>query len=140
MGWFKRIQDGITTKSAEKKEIPEGAWYQCPSCKTVVTSQQHVERMSVCNYCGHHDRIGSEGYFSILFDEGKFREIAPKITSSDPLEFEDTQGVQRPIGSCKKEDGAERCASDGIWRTQWKCQLSSVAWTFNSSVVRWEVW
>ena len=36
MGWFKRIQDGITTKSTDKKEIPEGAWYKCPNCKTVV--------------------------------------------------------------------------------------------------------
>jgi len=105
MGWFKRIQDGITTKSAEKKEIPEGAWYQCPSCKTVVTSQQHVERMSVCNYCGHHDRIGSEGYFSILFDEGKFREIAPKITSSDPLEFEDTKAYKDRLEAAKKKTG-----------------------------------
>lgn len=105
MGWFKRIQEGITTKSTEKKEIPEGAWYQCPSCKTVVTSQQHVERMSVCNYCGHHDRIGSEGYFNILFDEGKFREIAPKITSSDPLEFEDTKTYTDRLEAAKKKTG-----------------------------------
>lgn len=105
MGWFKRIQEGITTKSTEKKEIPEGAWYQCPSCKTVVTSQQHVERMSVCNYCGHHDRIGSEGYFNILFDEGKFREIAPKITSSDPLEFEDTKAYTDRLEAAKKKTG-----------------------------------
>ena len=105
MGWFKRIQEGITTKSTEKKEIPEGAWYQCPSCKTVVTSQQHVERMSVCNYCGHHDRIGSEGYFKILFDEGKFREIAPKITSSDPLEFEDTKTYTDRLEAAKKKTG-----------------------------------
>lgn len=105
MGWFKRIQEGITTKSTEKKEIPEGAWYQCPSCKTVVTSQQHVERLSVCNYCGHHDRIGSEGYFNILFDEGKFREIAPKITSSDPLEFEDTKAYTNRLEAAKKKTG-----------------------------------
>lgn len=105
MGWFKRIQEGITTKSTEKKEIPEGAWYQCPSCKTVVTSQQHVERLSVCNYCGHHDRIGSEGYFNILFDEGKFREIAPKITSSDPLEFEDTKTYTDRLEAAKKKTG-----------------------------------
>ena len=105
MGWFKRIQEGITTKSTEKKEIPEGAWYQCPSCKTVVTSQQHVERLSVCNYCGHHDRIGSEGYFKILFDEGKFREIAPKITSSDPLEFEDTKTYTGRLEAAKKKTG-----------------------------------
>ena len=91
MGWFKRIQDGITTKSTDKKEIPEGAWYKCPNCKTVVTSQQHAEKWNVCHYCDHHDRIGSEAYFALLFDDGKYREVAPNLTSGDPLEFEDTK-------------------------------------------------
>ena len=107
MGWFKRIQDGITTKSTEKKEIPEGAWYQCPSCKTVVTSQQHTERLSVCNYCGHHDRMGSEAYFNMLFDGGKYREIAPKITSADPLKFEDTKAYKDRLNAAQKKTGLQ---------------------------------
>ena len=105
MGWFKRIQDGITTKSTEKKEIPEGAWHQCSNCKTVVTSQQHADRMHVCNYCGHHDRIGSEEYFALLFDEGKYREIAPKIASEDPLSFSDTKSYESRLAAAKKKTG-----------------------------------
>ena len=34
MGWFKRIKEGITTSTNEKKETPEGLWYKCPKCKT----------------------------------------------------------------------------------------------------------
>ena len=120
MGWFKRIQDGITTKSTEKKEIPEGAWHQCPGCKNVITSQQHAERLSVCDYCGHHDRVGSETYFNVLFDEGKYREVAPKITSDDPLEFKDTKAYTDRLEAAKKKTGLQdalRTASgdlDGI--------------------------
>lgn len=33
MGWFKRLKEGITTSTKEKKETPEGLWYKCPSCK-----------------------------------------------------------------------------------------------------------
>jgi acetyl-CoA carboxylase carboxyl transferase subunit beta len=91
MGWFKRRQEGITTKSAEKKEIPEGAWYQCPGCKTMVTSQEHAATLHVCNYCGFHERVGSAVYFELLFDEGKFREIATKMEPADPLGFQDTK-------------------------------------------------
>lgn len=105
MGWFKRIQDGITTKSTEKKEIPEGAWHQCSNCKTVVTSQQHADRLHVCNYCGHHDRIGSEEYFELLFDEGKYREVAPKIASEDPLSFSDTKSYESRLAAAKKKTG-----------------------------------
>lgn len=105
MGWFKRIQDGITTKSTEKKEIPEGAWHQCVNCKTVVTSQQHADRIHVCNYCGHHDRVGSEEYFELLFDEGKYREVAPKIESEDPLKFNDTKSYSSRLAAAKKKTG-----------------------------------
>ena len=105
MGWFKRIQDGITTKSTEKKEIPEGAWHQCVNCKTVVTSQQHADRIHVCTYCGHHDRVGSEEYFELLFDEGKYREVAPKIESEDPLKFNDTKSYSSRLAAAKKKTG-----------------------------------
>ena len=30
-------------------------------------------------------------YFQILFDEGKFKELDPNLTSKDPLKFEDTK-------------------------------------------------
>jgi hypothetical protein len=40
MGWFKREKQGITTSSSEKKETPEGLWYQCPKCKTVASSER----------------------------------------------------------------------------------------------------
>jgi len=105
MGWFKRIQDGITNKSTDKKEIPEGAWHQCVNCKTVVTSQQHADRIHVCTYCGHHDRVGSEEYFELLFDEGKYREVAPKIESEDPLKFIDTKSYSSRLAAAKKKTG-----------------------------------
>jgi acetyl-CoA carboxylase carboxyl transferase subunit beta len=61
--------------------------------------------MHVCNYCGHHDRIGSEEYFALLFDEGKYREIAPKIASEDPLSFSDTKSYESRLAAAKKKTG-----------------------------------
>ncbi len=105
MGWFKRNTEGITTSSAEKKEIPEGAWYQCPSCKTVVSKQDHANNMWVCGMCDHHERIGSDAYFGLLFDEGKCREIAPKLSSADPLEFSDTKPYTVRLEAAQKKTG-----------------------------------
>ena len=105
MGWFKRNTEGITTWSAEKKEIPEGAWYQCPSCKTVVSKQDHANNLWVCGMCDHHERIGSDAYFGLLFDEGKCREIAPKLTSADPLEFSDTKPYTVRLEAAQKKTG-----------------------------------
>lgn len=41
MGWFKRLKEGITTSTTEKKETPEGLWYKCPSSKKINTAQDH---------------------------------------------------------------------------------------------------
>jgi len=105
MVWFKRNAEGITTSSAEKKEIPEGAWYKCPNCKTVVSNQDHANNLWVCAMCDHHERIGSEAYFGLLFDEGKFREVAPKLQAADPLNFEDTKSYTDRLSAAQQKTG-----------------------------------
>ena len=91
MSWLKRISEGITTSTKEKKETPEGLWYKCPSCKTILPSADHANNMYVCLTCSFHERIGSKEYFEILFDDNKFKEINKDITSADPLDFTDTK-------------------------------------------------
>jgi acetyl-CoA carboxylase carboxyl transferase subunit beta len=39
--WFQRITKGIRTSKEEKKEVPEGLWYQCPKCKTPTPQEEH---------------------------------------------------------------------------------------------------
>ena len=72
MGWFKRLKEGITTSTKEKKETPEGLWYKCPSCKKIHTAQDHQANKYVCLECGNHQRLGSKEYFEILFDNNQF--------------------------------------------------------------------
>jgi acetyl-CoA carboxylase carboxyl transferase subunit beta len=91
MSWFKRIKEGITTSTKDKKETPEGLWYKCVSCKNIVPSSEHEENAYVCPKCGYHERIGSAEYFELLFDNNQFEEINAGITSADPLEFTDTK-------------------------------------------------
>jgi acetyl-CoA carboxylase carboxyl transferase subunit beta len=91
MGWFKRLKEGITTSTKEKKETPEGLWYKCPACKKIHTVQDHVTNMYVCSECGYHERIGSKEYFEVIFDNNEFTELDANLVSGDPLEFTDTK-------------------------------------------------
>ncbi|MCX6311323.1 MAG: acetyl-CoA carboxylase, carboxyltransferase subunit beta [Bacteroidetes bacterium] len=103
MSWFKRIKGGITTSTKEKKETPEGLWHKCSSCKKVFPTNEHMTNYFVCSNCNHHDRIGSEEYFAILFDEHEYIELDPNLISADPLNFEDTKKYPaRLIDSMKK--------------------------------------
>lgn len=91
MGWFKRLKEGITTSTTDKKETPEGLWYKCPSCKKIHTSQDHVANKYVCTECNYHSRIGSKEYFEIIFDNNQFTELNENLVSGDPLDFSDTK-------------------------------------------------
>jgi len=103
MGWFKRIKEGITTSTKEKKETPEGLWYKCPSCKKIHTADEHSKNSYVCITCGHHQRIGSAEYFEVLFDNNQFTELHEGLIGGDPLQFVDTKPYEdRLVDSVKK--------------------------------------
>ncbi|MDX5345869.1 MAG: acetyl-CoA carboxylase, carboxyltransferase subunit beta, partial [Hymenobacteraceae bacterium] len=55
--------------------------------------------------CNYHDRISAEDYFAILFDEGKYEEMDANLSSSDPLEFTDTQDYPSRIASTQRKTG-----------------------------------
>ncbi|MDG2177679.1 MAG: acetyl-CoA carboxylase, carboxyltransferase subunit beta [Algibacter sp.] len=105
MGWFKRIKKGVTTETNQKKETPEGLWYKCPKCKTIITSEEHHNQLYVCENCNHHHRINSKEYFEILFDRSKFTELDPNMTSKDPLEFEDRKKYTERLKEIQKKTG-----------------------------------
>ncbi|MCX8081203.1 MAG: acetyl-CoA carboxylase, carboxyltransferase subunit beta [Bacteroidia bacterium] len=105
MGWFKRIKEGITTSTKEKKETPEGLWYKCPSCKKIIPSNEHQENAYVCPHCGYHEKIGSVEYFNLLFDEGKFVELFSNLVSKDPLKFVDTKPYTQRLQESFEKSG-----------------------------------
>jgi acetyl-CoA carboxylase carboxyl transferase subunit beta len=105
MSWFKRNKTGITTSTSEKKETPEGLWLKCSNCKTLFTSEDLARNAWVCDRCSNHERIPSEGYFHLLFDDGKYTELDEKLTSGDPLAFEDTKKYVDRVKATQKNTG-----------------------------------
>src|SRR5260221_968893 len=103
MSWFKRIKEGITTSTKEKKETPEGLWHKCPSCKNIVLSKDHAAANYVCEKCNYHERIGSEEYFEILFDDVRYLELFQNLTSADPLNFVDNKKYTERIAEAMKK-------------------------------------
>lgn len=105
MSWFKRIKEGITTTTKEKKETPEGLWYKCPKCNHLQSSKEHIEGYCICSKCDYHERIGSKEYFEILFDDNKFKEFNANLKSGDPLNFSDTKKYTDRISSTIQKTG-----------------------------------
>ncbi len=105
MGWFTRVREGITTSTEEKKETPEGLWYKCPECSEICTTEDHENNLWVCPKCQYHEKIGSEEYFALLFDDNKGKEIGEKLIAGDPLGFEDTKKYTDRVAKTRQETG-----------------------------------
>jgi acetyl-CoA carboxylase carboxyl transferase subunit beta len=70
-----------------RKEMPEGLWLSCLSCKAMLYKKTLEQNLSVCPECQHHFRVDGPTRVSQLVDEGSFEEICPDLSSSDPLAF-----------------------------------------------------
>ena len=91
MSWFKRLKEGIQTSTNNKKEAPEGVWYNCTSCKQTCTMKELKDNFYKCPKCDYHTRIGSKHYFQLLFDDHEYELLFEEVISKDILNFVDVK-------------------------------------------------
>lgn len=98
--WFKRKTQNITTSTEDKKDVPKGLWHQTLTGKVI----EH-EELKANNYVspedGFHVRIGSNEFFSILFDDNKYTELDANVESIDMLNFKDTKAYSDRLKEVK---------------------------------------
>lgn len=112
--WFKRRKKGINTSTAEKKEVPDGLWTMCPSCKYTCTTIELKENLSVCPKCDHHHRIGSTEYFEILFDGQEYTELFTEVKSIDFLGFNDLKPYKKRLDEAYAKTGLNDSISSAV--------------------------
>lgn len=105
MSWFIRKEKGISTPTEMKREAPDGLWYQCPNCKKIMQTREHKLNAYTCEHCNYHEKVGSEAYFEILFDDNEFTELDENLTSADPLNFTDTKAYPDRIRTTMLKTG-----------------------------------
>ncbi|HTY10714.1 MAG TPA: acetyl-CoA carboxylase, carboxyltransferase subunit beta [Bacteroidota bacterium] len=112
MAWFRRSKESISSES-QKKDTPEGLWRKCESCGEIVHKKVLEQNLWVCAKCNFHFRIGSREYFSLLLDEGSFRELDRKMTSKDPLNFTDTKRYKDRVKDTIRKSGLNDAVRSG---------------------------
>lgn len=112
MSWFKRKDQKIQTD--KKKDMPEGVWVKVPVTGDTIHRRELEENLWVDPVSGYHFRMDSAGYFSFLFDNGKFKEIGDNILPSDPLEFTDRKNYAARLVETQKKTGLTDACRVGI--------------------------
>jgi acetyl-CoA carboxylase carboxyl transferase subunit beta len=117
--WFKRKEKGIQTATEQKKDTPRGLWYKSPTGK-IVEYDELAKNFYVSPEDDYHVRIGSKEYFEILFDDNKFTELDTKLTSKDPLKFEDTKKYADRLKAAQKKTGLKDAVRTAIGKSMGK--------------------
>jgi acetyl-CoA carboxylase carboxyl transferase subunit beta len=116
MSWFKRLQEGITTATKSKKDVPEGVWFQCKKCKETGTSKMLRDNFYKCPKCDYHTVIGSEEYFHLLFDGEQYLTHHDDLMSVDILKFTDMKPYDARLEDSIKKTGLKDALAIGEGR------------------------
>lgn len=104
MAWFKRSNEGITTSTEDKLEVPDGVWWKCPSCNKTIPTADLEEKMYCCPNCNYHARINSVEYFKIIYDaEPAFKPLFENLQPVDFLGFKDMKPYSVRLEETKKK-------------------------------------
>tara|TARA_R110002051_G_scaffold241712_1_gene302136 strand:+ start:109124 stop:109984 length:861 start_codon:yes stop_codon:yes gene_type:complete len=114
--WFKRKEKGIQTATEQKKDTPKGLWYKSPTGK-IVESDDLAKNFYVSPEDDYHVRVGSKEYFEILFDDNKFKELDAKLTSKDPLKFEDTKKYDARLKAAMAKTGLKDAVRTAVGKS-----------------------
>ncbi|RTE53597.1 acetyl-CoA carboxylase carboxyltransferase subunit beta [Arenibacter aquaticus] len=117
--WFKRKEKGIQTATDQKKDTPKGLWYKSPTGK-IVESDELAKNFYVSPEDDYHVRIGSKEYFEILFDDNKFTELDVKLSSKDPLKFEDTKKYVDRLKAAEAKTGLKDAVRTAVGKSMGK--------------------
>ena len=105
MSWFRRKDKNIQTQSSEKKDIKEGLWVKCPSCRQILYKAELIQSNNVCYKCGHHFRIPAGSYIDLLLDAEGRRNHFQNLTPQAPLKFTAQKQYSDQITAAQQKTG-----------------------------------
>ena len=105
MSWLKNVVPPKIKRIVGKlkKNIPEGLWYKCPSCQSVLYRSDLESNMEVCPNCNFHNRITARERIKLLLDMPAQIEIGKKILPVDTLKFKDTVSYKERLSLSQKK-------------------------------------
>lgn len=108
MDFFKKLT--LKGFGEKKKDMPEGQWQKCPSCKNMLHEIELAENLRVCHKCGHHYPLDSDQRILSLVDEGTWDALDTHLRSENPLGF---KAYKEKVEGNMKKTGLNEAVATG---------------------------
>ena len=115
MNWFSRVRNAIPF-IARPDESPDNLWHKCKACGEMVFAKEFEDNLSVCPKCGHHERIGAQRRFGMLFDDQLWEELPSPTVTEDPLKFRDSKKYVDRLKAARAANVGNDALTNGLGR------------------------
>src|SRR5690606_40610018 len=68
MSWITRLRPKLN-KFLQPRDTPDNLWHKCKSCGKMIFRKDFLADLSVCQNCGHHERVTASEHLSQVFDD-----------------------------------------------------------------------
>jgi acetyl-CoA carboxylase carboxyl transferase subunit beta len=105
-----------TTDASEKRTLGKGVFRLCEGCGATLKSEDLERSFEVCDGCGHHHKLGADGWRRLILDDGALDEWAGDLAPVDPLEFSDGVRYADRLAASQKKTGQREAIQVGLGR------------------------
>jgi acetyl-CoA carboxylase carboxyl transferase subunit beta len=103
MSWFEKLIPSRPSRENGKGNVPEGIWFKCKQCNSVLYRAELERSQDVCPKCNYHMRITARVRLHRFLDAEPRAEIGGELESVDFLKFRDSKKYKdRLIQSIRK--------------------------------------
>jgi acetyl-CoA carboxylase carboxyl transferase subunit beta len=106
MSWLDNYVRPRIQQLVRRSPSPQDLWRQCDACAQMIFHRDLEQAHMVCPNCGNHMRIGAEGRFKLLLDEGSREDITMPEVAVDPLKFRDQKRYTDRLKDAHNKNGA----------------------------------
>lgn len=105
MSWLDKYVRPKIQQLVRRTPPPTDLWRQCPDCAQMIFHKDLEQASMVCPNCNYHMRIGAEGRFKLLLDEGSRENLRLPETPIDPLKFRDQKRYTDRLKEAQNKSG-----------------------------------
>ena len=102
---------------------PEGLFVRCDGCHTGHPKSILKDNCYVCPKCGNHLKIGAPTRFSMIFDDGNYKEVLKKTVRYNPISFPE---YEKKLEGLSKKSGLSEAAVTAVGMISGKKTVVSV--------------
>src|SRR5258705_12746959 len=114
MAWFSRKKAEESSAPRRTVQIAEGLWIKCDSCKEIIYRAEVERGGRVCPKCHYPFRISARERISQLADAGSFEERETRLTTTDPLDFQDNKKYPERLPAAAPQKSTDAAGPSGV--------------------------